>query len=305
MIIFFASYQSVLDHILVYSLLAMSQYIVLRAGTFSEGSAAFAAVGGYATAILCTRVGWHPALAIASGVVLGGVASAVMAFPLSRLRGVFQAVATMALVQVVVTVALNWEDLTRGALGINGIPKVATTGWLVLIVALVVALLHTLGRFSIGRAMDVIREDETVAVSLGISVQYHQRIAMILSGMLAGLAGGLLACNSYAISPQDFGFTLLVNGLAMAVLGGRTSVWGALVGAAVLTILPELFRVFADYRDIVQGALVMLIIIYLPNGIADTLIGLAHDRRIRRAASRFEDRRVTASAPSASGEMAQ
>jgi branched-chain amino acid transport system permease protein len=191
----------------------------------------------------------------------------------------------MALVQVAVTVTLNWEDLTRGALGINGIPKAATTGWLLLIVAIVVALLHTIGRYGIGRAMDVIREDETVAVSLGISVSHYQRLAMILSGLLAGLAGGLQACNSYAISPEEFGFGMLVTGLAMAVLGGRTSVWGALVGATVLTLLPELFRPFADYRNVLQGALLMLIIIYLPNGIADTLIGLAQDRRVRRAMS--------------------
>jgi branched-chain amino acid transport system permease protein len=283
MIDFLASYRSVVDHILIFSLLAMSQYIVLRAGTFSVGSAAFAAIGAYATAILTTRNGWPPVVAIGSGVLLAGIVSAVMAFPLARLRGVFQAVATMALVQVAVTVTLNWEDLTRGALGINGIPKAATTGWLLLIVAVVVALLHTIGRYGIGRAMDVIREDETVAVSLGISVSYYQRLAMILSGLLAGLAGGLQACNSYAISPEEFGFSMLVTGLAMAVLGGRTSVWGALVGATVLTLLPELFRPFAEYRNVLQGALLMLIIIYLPNGIADTLIGLAQDRRVRRA----------------------
>jgi len=303
MIRLFAAYQSVFDQILIYSLLAMSQYVVLRAGTFSVGSAAFAAIGGYTTAILSTRSGWHPALAIACGVVLGGVVSAIMAFPLSRLRGVFQAVATMALVQVVVTIALNWEDVTRGALGINGIPKVATTKWLVLIVAFVVALLHVLGRFSIGRAMDVIREDETVAVSLGMSVAHYQRIAMILSGLLAGLAGGLQACNSYTIKPEDFGFTLLVNGLAMAVLGGRTSVWGALVGAAVLTTLPELFRVFADYRNVVQGALLMVIIIYLPNGIADTLFGLAHDRRVRRLVTGLEPRAAAVSDSGAGSEV--
>ncbi|HSV79567.1 MAG TPA: branched-chain amino acid ABC transporter permease [Ramlibacter sp.] len=282
---FISTYQSVLDHILVYSLLAMSQYIVLRAGTFSMGSAAFASISAYATAILVTRAGWPAPVAIASGVVLATLASAVMAFPLSRLRGVFQAVATLALVQVVVTVNLNWEDMTRGALGISGIPKVVTTGWLLAVVGAAVAVLHLLGRFGIGRAMDVIREDETVAVSLGIRVAYHQSMAMILSGVLAGLAGALYACNSYAVGPEEFGFTMMVNALAMAVLGGRTSVWGALVGAAVLTILPELFRVFAEYRNVVQGVLLMLVIIYLPNGIADTLLALAHDRRVKRSMS--------------------
>lgn len=282
MIQFFYTYQSVLDHILIYCLLAMSQCIVLRAGTFSLSTAAFAAFGGYTTAILSTHHGWNPALAIAAGVGVAMLVSAVMAFPLSRLRGVFQAVATIALVQVIVTIALNWDEVTRGAVGISGIPKVATTGWLVLIVSLAIAFISVLGRFSVGRAMDLIREDETVAVSLGIRVATHQRIAMIISGFLAGLGGALLACNSYAISPEDFGFSMLVTALAMAVLGGRTSVWGALAGAVVLTTLPELFRGFAEYRNVVQGVLLMLVIIYLPDGIVDTLSAHLQDRRLEK-----------------------
>jgi branched-chain amino acid transport system permease protein len=284
MIDLFLAYQSMFDHMLVYGVLAMSQYIVMRGGTFSVGTAAFAAIGGYGTAILTTKAGWPPAIAIATSSVLAMAASAVMAVPLSRLRGVFQAVATMALVQVLVTVNLNWDDLTRGALGINAIPKVATTGWLLLIVATIAAFLHTLGRSSIGRAMDVIREDETVAVSLGIQVARHQRVALIISGALGGLGGGLLACNSYAITPEDFGFNMLINALAMTVLGGRKSVWGPLVGAAVLVALPELFRVFAEYRNVFQGVLMMLVIIYLPDGIADTLLAAARERRVKRFA---------------------
>lgn len=282
MIDYLLSYSSVLDHVLIYTLLAMSQAVVLRAGTFSIGSAAYAAVGAYTAAILITRFEWAAPLAIACGMLLAGAISALMAYPLSRLRGVFQALATLALVQVVVTIAQNWDSVTNGVLGISGIPKVATTGWLVLIVVLCIALLYSLGKFSLGRSMDVIRADETVAVSLGISVAYHQRLAMTLSGLLAGLAGALHACNSYAINPEEFGFGMLVHALASAVLGGATSIWGPLVGSAVLTTLPEFVRFFAEYRGVVQGALLMLIIIYLPHGIADTLASLRHDRRIRR-----------------------
>ncbi len=283
MIEYLSSYRSVLDHILIYTLLAMSQAVVLRAGTFSLGSAAFAAIGAYASAILTTRLGWPPAASIVCGVLLAGLLSSLMALPLARLRGVFQAVATLALVQVVVTIAMNWDGVTKGALGITGIPKVATTGWLLMIVGAVLVLMRSVGRFSLGRAMDVIREDETVAVSLGISVTHHQRLAMTLSGILAGLAGALQAFNSYAIQPEEFGFAMLVHALAMAVLGGRVSIWGPVSGAAVMTLLPEVFRVFDDYRSVVQGSLLILIVIYLPHGIADTLSGIAHDRRVRQA----------------------
>lgn len=105
---------------------------------------------------------------------------------------------------------------------------------------------------------------------------------MTLSGLLAGLAGALHACNSYAINPEEFGFGMLVHALATSVLGGATSIWGPLVGSAVLTTLPEFVRAFAEYRGVVQGVLLILIIIYLPHGIADTLATWQHDRRIKR-----------------------
>lgn len=282
MMSFLSVYTSLLDQILIFSLLAMSQCIVLRAGVFSIGTPAFAGIGAYATAILITAQGWPPVLAIGAGFLLATLIAAVMVFAMGHLRGVFQAVATLALVQVVVTVALGWDAVTRGALGINGIPKVATTGWLLLAVALTVALLWTIGRYGIGRAFEVIREDEMVAVSLGVRVAHYQRIAMILSGGLAGLGGSLYACNSHAISPEEFGFSMVVLVLTMAVLGGQKSVWGGIVGAAVMALLPELFRVFADYRNVVQGAILILAIIFLPRGIVDSLVGWAQDLRVRR-----------------------
>lgn len=282
MIDFFYTYQSLFDHILVSALLAMSQYIVLRAGVFSLGGAGFAALGAYATALLITRQGWNPAAAVAAGTVLGAVAAGLLALPLARLRGVFQAVATLAFVQIVLSTTQNWTSLTHGALGINGIPHAAGTGTLLLVVAVATAFFVVMGRLSLGRAIDVIREDETVAVSLGISVPRCQWIVFVMSGVLAGLAGGLHAVSSYTITPEDYGFGLVVAALAMVVLGGRTTVWGALVGAAVLTALPEMFRVFDDYRYVVQGILLMVVIVYLPRGVADTLIAHWHDRRLRR-----------------------
>ena len=284
MLNFFNTYQSLLDHILVNMLLAASQYVVLRAGVFSLGSAGFAALGAYCTALLTTKLGWNPWLSVVAGMMLGTFVSALLALPLSRLRGVFQAVATLAFVQIVLSATQNWVALTNGPMGVNSIPHAASTASLLAIVIVVVVFLVMMGRYSFGRALDVIREDETVAVSLGISVPYHHRIAFVLSGALAGLSGGLHAISSYSITPQDYGFGLLVAALAMVVLGGRTTVWGALVGALVLTSLPEIFRVFADYRAVVQGILLMLVIIYLPRGLADTVIANLKDRRLRRKA---------------------
>ena len=279
---FFFTYQSLFDHILVYALLAMSQYVVLRAGVFSLGTAGFAALGAYATALLITKSGWPPARCdrrrhiARHGQQRAAGATAVAAA--RRVPGGRDAGAGSD--RVVGHPELGQPDEWRARRERH--PKVASTGILLAVVVVVVLFLVAMGRYGVGRAMDVIREDETVAVSLGISVPHYHRIAFIISGTLAGLAGALQATSSYAISPNEFGFSMLVAALTMVVLGGRTTVWGALVGAVILTSLPELFRVFADYRNVVQGILLMLVIIYLPRGVADTLLSLLRDRRLRR-----------------------
>jgi branched-chain amino acid transport system permease protein len=280
MMTFLYAYEPLFELALFNVLLAFSQYIVLRAGVFSLGTAAFAAIGSYTAAIMVTKLGLSPWLGLAVATALGIAAGAIVAIPLARLRGVFQALATLALVQIVLSVTLNWVDVTNGALGINSIPKTVGLVGLLCVVALLAYFMLAIGSSSIGRAFDVIREDETVAVSLGISVQKHHMIAFILSGAIAGLAGALHAYNSYSITPNEYGFNMVVMALAMVVLGGRVSVWGPIVGAVVLTGLPELLRGFQEYRMVVQGALLLLSIIFLPQGVADTLISVIARKRI-------------------------
>jgi branched-chain amino acid transport system permease protein len=277
---FLYAYEPLLELALFNVLLAFSQYIVLRAGVFSLGTAAFAAIGAYTAAIMVTKLGLSPWLGLAVATALGITAGAIVAIPLSRLRGVFQALATLALVQIVLSITLNWVDVTNGALGVNSIPKAVGLVGLLCVVVLLTYLMSAIGSSSIGRAFDVIREDETVAVSLGISVQKHHMIAFILSGAIAGLAGALHAYNSYSITPNEYGFNMVVMALAMVVLGGRVSVWGPIVGAVVLTGLPELLRGFQEYRMVVQGILLLLSIIFLPEGVADTLISAIARKRI-------------------------
>ena len=277
---FFLSYMPLFELALLNALLAFSQYIVLRAGVFSLGTAAFTAIGAYCGAILIVKLGMSAGLAIPVSAVVGAAFGGLVAVPLARLRGVFQALATLALVQIVLSLALNWVGLTNGALGVNGIPKTVHLGTMFLVVLVVGYFLFVIGRSSIGRAFDIIREDETVAVSLGISVAKHHMIAFILSGGIAGLAGALHACSSYSITPNEYGFQMLVMVLAMVVLGGRVSVLGPVVGAMILTALPELLRGFQDYRMVMQGALLMLSIIYLPRGIVDTAIAAIRRRQV-------------------------
>ncbi len=250
---------------------AFSQYIVLRAGVFSVATAGFASLGAYAGALLTMRLGWPPALALCGSLVVGAAAGAALSIPLARLRGVFQAIATLAFVQIVLSVSLFVEPLTGGALGLNGIPQAVQLWHLVLFLLVLLYLLHALGGSSIGRAFDAARQDETVAVALGISVVRYHALAFTLSGAIAGATGGLYAFNRYSLVPDQFGFAMLVASLAAVVLGGRISVLGPVVGTAVLALLPELARGLAEQRYLLHGALLMLVIIFLPEGVVDTL----------------------------------
>ncbi len=268
---FFAGYQSFFNVILLNCGLALSQYLVLRAGVFSVATAGLAAIGAYTAGLSALRFGLPSVVGLLAALVAGALVSVILSIPLARLRGVFQAIATLAFVQIVLSIALWATPLTGGATGLNGIPKTVGTRDLLVLLAVVIYILASLGRSGLGRAFDAIRQDETVAVSLGVSVVRHHTLAFALSGGTAGLTGGLMAYHNYSVVPEDFGFAMLVSVLAYVVLGGRQAVSGPVVGAVILTALPELARPLADNRLIVHGALLMLAITYLPQGIVDSL----------------------------------
>jgi branched-chain amino acid transport system permease protein len=277
---FAAAYAGLIDFVALNALLAYSQGVVLRAGVFSLATAGFAAIGAYASVLSVTELGLPAPLGILAGALLSTVVAGLLALPLARLRGVFQAIATLAFVQIVLSFNQNAASITQGALGINGIPKYATTPVLLVTLAAVMFVLWNLSRSRIGRAMDAIRQDETVAVSLGVSVFRTHALVFLLSGFLGGLGGALEAFHSYSITPGQFGFHLLVASLTYVVLGGRTTLLGPLVGALILTLLPEVARAFKDYSLLFHGALLVAVIIYLPHGIVDTLTLLWHRRRL-------------------------
>jgi branched-chain amino acid transport system permease protein len=271
MIDFVLSYLPLLNLIILNCGLALSQYVVLRAGVFSVATAGLASIGAYTAGLLILRAGVPAAAAVFGAGLTGMIAALILSVPLTRLRGVFQAIATVAMVQIILSIALYADDITGGANGLNGIPRLVGTPALVLFIAVCIYLLWSLGRGRVGAAFDTIRQDETVAVSLGISVRYYQTLAFGLSGVIAGVTGALMACHNHSIVPEEFGFDMLTAVLAYVVLGGRRSVAGPIVGAVLLSLLPEIARPLADNRMIVAGGLMMLAIIYLPHGIVDTI----------------------------------
>jgi len=266
------SYGPVFDLACIYSILSFSQYISLRAGAFSLGTPGFALIGAYAGGILLKETWLGPFASTLAAVAMGGAAAFVLALPLARLRGGFQAIATIAFMQIMIAIALYAEPLTGGALGLNAIPKVAVTPWLLGALVLTAAILSVINRTGIGRAFDAIRQDTTVASSLGISVPRYIRLNFAISGAFAALGGCLLALNTYSVSPTEFGFELLTVVLAGVVLGGRSMVAGPILGSFILMLLPEVARPLHDQRLLLQGVLLIVIIIYLPNGIVDSAV---------------------------------
>lgn len=279
---FISAYTALFNIALLNCGLSFSQFIVLRAGVESFATAAFAAIGAYCAAVLVTRLQIPAPVAVLASCFLGAFVAAVVSIPLSRLRGVYQAIATIALLLVVISLILYWEPITGGALGINAIPNVVGTPALLAYVAAVLSLILVINRSGVGRAFDVLREDELVAVSLGISAAGYHALALILSGAIAGVGGALLALNTYSIHAEQFGFSMLAFVLAAVVLGGRRSALGPIVGAVLLTALPEIVRPLAEQRLLFHGLILVVIMIYLPNGIVDSL-KVVFNERFRRA----------------------
>lgn len=278
----YANWGPILDLYLLHLGFAFAQYLVLRAGVFSLATAALAAVGAYAAGILAVRYAVNPAVGILAAMGLGMVTALVLSWPLARLRGVYQAIATLAFVQIVLSLNIYAEGVTGGAMGLMNIPKVIGTFELLIAACAVTYLVWALNTTRLGRTFDAIRENEAVAVSLGVSVVRYQALAFALSGAIAGLFGALEAFHSYALDPNMFGFPFLIATLSYVVFGGRKSVLGPIVGTAVLILLPELARPLAENRILVYGMLLILVINFMPKGIADTALDALRRRRLAR-----------------------
>jgi branched-chain amino acid transport system permease protein len=263
--------EALFNTVCIYAGFAFSQYVALRGGMFAISTAGFVSVGAYAAAIATKSWGAGPIAAIAFATLVTLAAGLVLAAPLARLQGHFQAIATLAFVEIVRSVALYAEPVTGGARGINGIPNTVGPVTLLGLVVVLLVMMAVLNRSGIGRAFDAIRQDDTVARSLGISVAFYQTLALVLSAGIAGISGAMLALSAYSISPEEFGFPMIVAAIGAVVLGGRNSVWGPVAGAAIIVLLPEAARPLADNRTLLYGAVLIATITYLPDGIADAI----------------------------------
>jgi branched-chain amino acid transport system permease protein len=258
------------------SMLAMSLYISMRAGMLNLSIAGFMSIGAYIAAILITRTQTPVYVSFLLAVLLGGAIGAVLGYPVMRLRSHFLAIATLGFSAIVKVVAVNWMDLTRGMLGIVNIPHIIKYWMALPILFVILYLVICINRSRIGRAWDAIRNDDTAAATMGINVIHYKMLSFSLSTGLASFAGALWALCNRVVVPTEFDFGRLVDILMATLLGGIGHWSGPVFGAFITTLVPEFFRFFQQYKPIVTGTLLIIIVIYVPGG----FIGLS--RLIRR-----------------------
>lgn len=256
---------------LVFGIIAVGIYAALSTGLLSFASIAFGACGAFLFVHAADTWGVPFPIALALSAIIGAVAALVLSALVLHLSSHYIAMATVAVLLITRVAVLNLPAATGG---VNGMPVLTDLPLLYTLISLAVVawIFWRLRRSRYGIAAEVVREDTTVAVTLGISVRAIQTMSFTLSGLVGGLGGGLLASTYGYIDAETFSMDLAFVGLAAVVLGGAFHWVGALVGGIVFTILPELLRGFIDQADqIVNGLILIIIMIFLPRGLADPL----------------------------------
>lgn len=270
--------------------IAVTGIVILTgyAGQISLGHAGFAGIGAYACALAPVHLGLHPSLALILGAAISAVLAWLVGRPILRLKGYYLGVATLGLGILVSMVLNNERQLTGGPdgmevpdLGLRGLLEDAgldlTNGqfWYFFCgLALILGAWLALNLFGspTGRALRALHGSEVAARTVGIDVARLKLQAFVISAVYASVSGSLLALQNKFITPDVAGFMHSIEMVTMAVLGGVGSILGAIFGAAVLTLLPQVLTVFAEYEQLVLGLVMMLVMIFLPQGLLPSIL---------------------------------
>ncbi len=276
--------------------LAVTGIVILTgyAGQISLGHAGFAGIGAYACALAPASLGLHPAFAAVLGAIVSGIVAYLVGRPILRLKGYYLGVASLGFGILVAMALSNETQITGGPdgiqvadLGLRGLLKdmglklknsefwYGFTGIILLIGAWLALNLRDSGT---GRALRALHGSEVAAQTVGVDVAKLKLQAFVISAVYASTAGSLLALQNRFITPDVSGFMHSIEMVTMAVLGGVGSVLGAIFGAAILTLLPQILTVFAEYEQVMLGLVMMLVMIFMPNGLLPSLRRLIKGR---------------------------
>ena len=247
-------------------------------GQMSFGHAAFMGIGAYTAAILTTTYDVPFFVAFILAGVVAGLFGLLLGLPVLKLKGYYFTIITMVFCEIVRVVELNWMSLTRGPLGIMAIPKPSFLGFeittprqfyfmILVLVALSTLVVSNLMKSRVGYAILAIRDDELAAEAMGIHVFRYKMIVFILSSLLVGLAGAFYATYTSYIDPSSFAAAQSNDMLVMVIFGGLGNTVGSFIGAISLSILPEALRDLAQYRQLIYGVLLVLLMMVKPQGL--------------------------------------
>ncbi|GIP60007.1 branched-chain amino acid ABC transporter permease [Paenibacillus humicus] len=262
----------------IFSILSMSLNVIIGyAGQFALGHAAFYGIGAYSAALLMIHFQVSFWIALPAAAMIAGFFGFLLGTPVIRLRGDYLGIVTLGFGEIVRLIFVNWVDVTRGPMGLPGIPAPTLFGYtfsgktefyyLILALALLTFfVIHRIVHSGVGLSLMTLREDETLAQSIGIRPNKYKLLAFTVGAFFAGIAGAFWASYISFVSPDAFRYLDSVNILAMVILGGSASLPGSVLGAVILVLAPELLRYMSDYRMMLLGLAIVLMMIFKPTG---------------------------------------
>ncbi len=280
---FATTYQiNILTNALLYVMLGLGLNIVVGlAGLLHLGYVAFYAVGAYSFALLHTHFGIGFWVALPVGALLAALFGFLLGFPVLRLRGDYLAIVTLGFGEITRLVLENWSSFSFGPSGISGIPRPGFFGvalnlhqttiyiyyLMIALCLLTIFIVNRLQNSRIGRSWVAMREDEIACEAMGVNCTMAKLTAFALGSMWAGMAGVVFAAKTTFVNPASFTFLESAMILAIVVLGGMGSIVGVMIGAFILILMPEFLRAFSEYRMLLFGTIMVLMMVFRPQGI--------------------------------------
>ncbi|MBI9076084.1 MAG: branched-chain amino acid ABC transporter permease [Desulfatibacillum sp.] len=287
-------HEQLLTFIGIFTLLAVGLNMLMGyAGQISLGHAAFYGIGAYTTGALTVHLQWSPWASLPCALIMAGVIAYIVGKPTLKLSGYYLGMGTLGFGMIMHVLFREWTTITGGPNGLVGIPSLSLWGldlstgrnYLYVVwgcVLLTFFICDRLVNSRVGRALRAIHYSEQAASAVGVDTAKAKLQVFVFSAVVAALAGFLYAHMVMFISPGTFTFLASVKLVAMVVIGGMASIWGALLGATFLTLLPEHLSVFADYEMIIYGGILMGVMIFLPQGLTRGVLDIYEKFRAKR-----------------------
>lgn len=273
-------YLNIINKVLIYIIMALGLNILVGyTGLVSLGQAGFVAIGAYTTTILMTKLNLNFFLATLFALILAALFGIALGLPTLRLRGTYITIVTLGFGEIIRTIIIIWVPVTNGPLGIRNIPKPSLFGfeltmnnggiYLLTLISMLLVMYFCIKLYKsrTGRALRAIKQDETASVMMGINTTYYKVLSFVLAGVICALAGSIYATQLGYIDQNTFTFDMSTMILSIIILGGMGTIRGMVLGSVVLVVLPELSRSLMDYRFVLYGLVLVLMMRFRPQGL--------------------------------------